>query len=157
MLTLHQARLAETPKTHMLMTLNGMCEVMMNLTTNEMMNMHRWLNFFAFSFCGRYEHFWVVQQVVTGRAEIKSLRASVPCRSHAQSLPKPLQQGGQRKKQKHLLRGAPGRTVWTSGGIEGVPMLRPQCRLRPSAVEVRLLHSNPRSAALVAATRARGL
>eukprot|EP00434_Breviolum_minutum_P012305 symbB.v1.2.010844.t1/scaffold702.1/size173641/2 len=44
MLTLHQARL-----------------VMMNLTTNEMMNMHR------------YEHFWVVRQVVTGHAH-KSFR-----------------------------------------------------------------------------------
>mmetsp|Transcript_32283 Transcript_32283/g.77097 ORF Transcript_32283/g.77097 Transcript_32283/m.77097 type:complete len:607 (-) Transcript_32283:109-1929(-) len=39
MLTLHQARL-----------------VMMNLTTNEMMNMHR------------YEHFWVTRQVVPGHA-----------------------------------------------------------------------------------------
>ncbi|CAK9028237.1 unnamed protein product [Durusdinium trenchii] len=39
MLTLHQARL-----------------VMMNLTTNEMMNMHR------------YEHFWVVRTMVTGHA-----------------------------------------------------------------------------------------
>eukprot|EP00435_Cladocopium_sp_Y103_P017227 s1651_g4.t1 len=44
MLTLHQARL-----------------VMMNLTTNEMMNMHR------------YEHFWVVRQMATGHAH-KSFR-----------------------------------------------------------------------------------